>query len=98
MALTAKMLGGLCLVALLVFNVTSMVGSNADGSKLSLAELMISAQADGESSGGGGTCDQCVVKQYGTVKYSCKTTPKESCTSPSKFGTTVSCANAKECN
>ncbi len=62
MALTAKMLGGLCLVALLVFNVTSMVGSNADDSGLSLSELMTLAKAvDGEE----GPIDEhsCVIAE-----------------------------------
>ena len=62
---------------------------------------------DGESGNGGDTtgggtgtvvkCDLCVVKTNGKVKYSCKPMQGEKCKSPSRFGTSVSCNNAKEC-
>ena len=60
---------------------------------------------EGENDGGttGGTTggvvefDLCVVKRNGKVKYSCKPMQGERCESPRRFGTSVSCNNAKEC-
>ena len=54
----------------------------------------------GTTGGGTGTvvkCDLCVVKTNGKVKYSCKPMQGEKCESPTRFGTSVSCNNAKEC-
>ena len=54
----------------------------------------------GTTGGGTGTvvkCDLCVVKTNGKVKYSCKPMQGEKCESPRRFGTSVSCNNAKEC-
>ncbi|HTN22270.1 MAG TPA: hypothetical protein VL125_17460 [Pelobium sp.] len=51
MALVAKVFGGLCLVALLVFNITSVV-NNESSSGLSLSSLMASASAQGEGDSG----------------------------------------------
>lgn len=51
LALLAKLVGGLCLLALLVFNLSAVV-SNDNTSELSLSSLMNSAQAQGEGGGG----------------------------------------------
>ena len=42
-------------------------------------------------------CTQCVVRQYGTIKFSCKLEGTEECKSPSKLGATVTCANSVSC-
>ncbi|WP_442795901.1 hypothetical protein [Pelobium manganitolerans] len=70
LALVAKLFGGLCLVALLVFNVTAVVNKQSS-SGLSLSSLINSADAQGE--GGGITC--AAVGTYGPClalhTYSC---------------------------
>ena len=55
------------------------------------------ANANVEADGEAQECDLCVVKRNGKVKYSCKPMQGEKCESPRRFGTSVSCNNAKEC-
>ena len=77
-------------------------GGGADGESGETGGGGTTGGGSTDSGTGGGNagaveCDLCVVKRNGKVKYSCKPMQGEKCESPSRFGTSVSCNNAKEC-
>jgi hypothetical protein len=71
---------------------------------LDMLEIMTRAFDESEGGEGGENpwdkphCNLCVVENLGKIVFSCYPDPDKTCKSPTKLGTTVTCANASPCH
>ncbi len=92
-----SLLAVFCLLTMAFYN-ASLVKGEESYYDLGLTSLLLTANADSESSGSG--CDQCVVKDPdGNVIYSCKTVQGETCSKehPDDPTITLRCNDSSEC-
>lgn len=94
-----SLLAVFCLLTMAFYN-TSLVKGEESYNDLGLASLLLTANADSETSGS--DCDKCVIEKdlgwpFGKATvFSCKTVEGEYC-SYSKDGYNLTCNNALEC-